>query len=91
MDCFRFTPYIQECCEIFQQVGEIDLACLVKLQSLVEKQRLSGLWETLDTQHSAHYRAPVTMLVRTCQNDLQSFKNTLSKEQMSNREIIVTL
>lgn len=87
MDCLRFTPYIQECCEVLQQGTDVNLACLLKLQSLVEKQRLSGLWETLEIQHSVHGRTPVTMLVRSCQTDLKNFKNTLSDEQLSNREI----
>jgi hypothetical protein len=91
MDCLRFTHYTQECCDAFLQGADVNLAYLIRLQLLVEKQRLSGLWEGLDTRYSDPNRAPVSMLVRSHQIELQRFKNSLSNDQLSAREFISTL
>jgi hypothetical protein len=94
MDCLRFTPFIEECCECVAQgrglERDVNFAQLMKLRSLVEKQRLSGLWESLDSPQSGTFRAPVGMLVRSLQIELQAFKNTLSNDQLSNREFETT-
>lgn len=95
MDSLRFTSHVEECSKSIAQGGEYetdaDLSCLMKLQSLVEKQRLSGLWEIVDAQYSDTHRAPVAMLVKSCQVDLQNFKNSLSNHQLFDREIIPLL
>jgi hypothetical protein len=94
MDCLRFTPYVEECTEFIASACEHgtdpNLSCLMKLQSLVEKQRLSGLWESLDDHQLDTCRAPVPMLVRSCQIELQAFKNSLSNDQLFNREFEAT-
>ena len=89
MDCLRFTPYIEECCEASSHSNDVNFASLMKLQSLVEKQRLSGLWEILDCQNSDMYKAPASVLVRSCQIKLQNFRNSLSDNQLSNSEIYI--
>lgn len=92
MDSLRFTPYVAECCDTLAKTREyatdINLSCWVRLQTLVEKQRLSGLWESFDAQNSST-RAPIAMLVRSCQIELQQFKNSLSNDQLFNREFEV--
>ena len=94
MDCLRFTPFVEECCECIAQGRGLEIdtnfARLMKLRSLVEKQRLSGLWESLDCQQSDTFRAPVGMLVRSFQIELQAFKNALSNDQLFNREFETT-
>lgn len=55
----------------------------MKLQSLVERQRLGGLWDFGDQDC---LRAPIGFQVRTYQLELQSFKLSLPAGYITNRE-----
>jgi len=60
------------------------LVYLMKLQSLVERQRLGGLWERFIDQDCL--RAPVGLQVRAYQLELQKFKLSLPVGYITNRE-----
>lgn len=86
LDCMAFPSYIQDCCndlEAGSQSSDTYLVYLMKLQSLVERQRLGGLWDFGDQDC---LRAPIGFQVRTYQLELQSFKLSLPAGYITNRE-----
>jgi hypothetical protein len=58
------------------------LGYLMRLQSLVEKQRAGGLWEGFNLRKSDASRAPIGLIVRSYQMELQAFKNSLPNHQL---------
>ena len=84
-----FPPYIRDCCDDLIDTEEHStdtyLVYLMKLQSLVERQRLGGLWESDFGAHDS-LRAPIGLQVRTYQLELQNFKLSLPAGYITNRE-----
>lgn len=90
LDCLRFPPYIKECCDELTEAGDqptdIQLAYLMRLQALVEKQRVGGLWESVNSSQHEALRAPTGLLVRSHQLELQNFKISLPRGYLSDRK-----
>ncbi|KAE9374192.1 hypothetical protein N431DRAFT_437675 [Stipitochalara longipes BDJ] len=89
LDCLRFPPYIKECCDDLTEAAEhpndIQLAYLMRLQILVEKQRVGGLWQSVNASQHEALRAPIGLLVRSYQLELQDFKASLPTGYLSSR------
>jgi len=52
----------------------------------VEKQRVGGLWESVNASQHEALRAPIGLLVRSYQLELQNFKASLPGDYLSNRK-----
>lgn len=68
---------------------DIKLTYLARLQSLVEKQRVGGLWESVNSSKHEALRAPVGFLVRSYQLELQEFKASLPAGYLSDRTFLI--
>lgn len=72
--------------EAGEHLTDAYLVFLMKLQSLVEKQRLGGLWESVNVRGGECLSAPIGLQVRSHQLDLLNFKLSLPAGYLTNRK-----
>jgi hypothetical protein len=84
LDSLRFSPCVVDGYEAILDASErpsdTKIGYLMRLQYLVEKQRASGLWEGCNLRNSDASIAPIGLLVRSHQIELQNWKNSLPDE-----------
>jgi hypothetical protein len=88
LDSLRFSPCVVDGYETIldasDRPSDTKIGYLMRLQYLVEKQRASGLWDGSCVGNSDALRAPIGLLVRSYQMELQNFKNSLPDELVLN-------